>query len=546
MLEVGRSRRLEPSRKVCTGSPMWLPKGRPHRVAPYFSARFLVLCVLLLLTLIGSLLTACSDGQSATPTSGADSSRTTTAVGSTTAPAVTTSPATPGPANSTTVASATVSPTVSARGDIPDISPFGEYKPFEQIWKTDLPENSNAGVVGEADGLTFVKTRLGALYALDTKSGATVWKIAAPTVTGLASPLSPLALVTPGLVILGDLTAEKVTAYDSKSGQKRWEQSLTFDAANRDKGSRFIGGKIYNRTLVVGVSSKQDPYTLKNQTLSPEYLLIDGINLDSGHEVWSAITDPAPANRPNRRGDIVFTSKLVVVESPDLSDGAIEPETGKRGWRVVDLFLLRNEDNPDALYSLVPESGKLHHPVIALSDLDTGKLNWQKILPIQSVADPLVVVSPDQKSAYASVVASEKESYLFMIDLTTNQAMWKLDTSAYGVYDLRAFNEGVRLRNYGTKAGIAFFAKTDPNPAVWFAGGIQVDDVVTSSEGLYLTARDSKSGLFYFVGTDKGEVRFSSRLEISASVPTLGKDQIYVTTLDTNGKPIIYAFKRAS
>ncbi len=487
------------------------------------------------------LLTACADTPAKTPTPGVNSPATTTTAATTNA-----SPA--NPAQPTTGPAPAISPTAGPAmppGDFPAISPTGDYKPFALSWKIDLEDNTNAGIIGENSDMAFAKTRLGGLYALDNKSGAVVWKIAAPAqpLTGTVAPLPPLALVAPDLVVLGDPAAEKVTAYDAKSGQKHWDFDLKFNAPNRDKGSRFIGGKIYNRVLVVGVSSKQNPYSGQPQSANPEYLLIEGINLDTGKEVWSALTDPPlDPGRPIRFGDIVFASKLVLIESPDLTVGGIEAETGKRRWRVLDLFLLHN-DNPDQLYSLVPQAGKTHNPVLARSDIETGKLLWQKTLPLKSFNDPLIVVSPDEKAAYVSVIVSAKESYVIKVNLTTNVLEWQLNTSRYGTYDLKAFNSGVRLRNFGKISGMSLFNRDNPDPEVWFAGGLEVGDVVDTPDRIYLTARDDKGGLLYLLDNNTGEIPYAARTDLSASVPYAGQSLLYLTSLNGAGKAEIYAFK---
>ena len=533
-----------------------MPRLRSRQLLPTLLGLWLIGC---------QLLTACSDNQS---------SLSITTTPTTSSPATTPLPATPVPATSSNtpasnntpaatsgaVNPATATPggtpsitdTITAiaktRGDIPDISPYGSYQPFSQNWKVSLDATSAYAVIGEDSGLTFLKNAFGSLYALNSQTGATAWKITpTPAISGTVSSLPPVAVVAPGIVILGDQAADKVTAYDSKTGQKRWDFDLSFDAPERDSGARYLGAHVYGKVLVVGVSSKQNPYGQQTQTNNPEYLLIEGINLDTGKEVWSALTDPpTDPERPVRFGDMEFGTKYVLIESPDLTTGAIDAITGERKWRAVDLFLLGTTDpvQVDQVYSLVPDAGASHYPVLAHSDIETGKLLWQKNLPIAVINDPLITISPDGKTAYLSLIIPNSKSYIEKINLDTNVDEWQLETTRYGTYDMQAFNTGVRIRNFGASSGLAFIDKDVPNPELWFAGGVITGDLVDSKEGIYLTARDDKSGLLYLLDSNSGAVLSTSRTEVSASIPFVGQDQFYVAAQDSTGKPVIYAFKR--
>ncbi len=466
-------------------------------------------------------------------------------------PPVSTTAASPGsPAASVSAASTSPasSPPASSppnKDEIPVIGVGQEAsKPFSQVWKVELDEGNLPQVVGEAEGLIYVKTRQGGLYALDAKTGVVIWKQSPTSSTGPAALLAPIAVVGSGMVAIGDVAAEKVTAYDAKSGQKKWDYNLKFDAPNRDKGTRFLGGKFYENTLVVAVSSKQDPFNTQTQTKNPEYLLVVGIQVATGKEAWSAATDPYDPQNGGRVGNVIFGSKLVIIESPDLTVGALDGKDGTRRWRVVTLFLLRT-DNLDLLYSVVPEAGAIHSPRLRSTDPETGKLMWEKVLPVRVINDPPIVISPDEKSAYVTVLVKAGESYLFAVDLESNQVLWRYTTNTYGAYSLTALNNGVRLRNYGKVAGLVTFDRENPSPVRWAAGGLELLTDTEQPEGIYLTARNDKGGgLFYMLGSAKGEVRFASKTELAVNDPFFGTTQIYLTALDPAGKPLVYAFSR--
>jgi outer membrane protein assembly factor BamB len=471
---------------------------------------------------------------------------TTTGTGAATTPGTTTTNAsTPGASPAVPTTAQAVTLPLDAN-QVPVISPLQtNARPFTQNWQATLDAGGEAIIAGEADGLVFVKNRQGGLYALDTKSGATAWKIPAPPLAGPLPIFPPLAVVGPGTVALGDLAAEKVIAYDSRTGQKKWEADLKFSAPGRATGNRFIGGKFYDNTLVVAVSSKQDPFNQPAQTANPEYILANGFDVTTGKVVWSALTEPPSASGFGvRLGGVIFGSKNIYIESPDLSVGAIVGATGARLWQILNMLVLHSA-NPDLIYSVVPEAGTDHKPILRKNDNQTGKVMWERQLPVQTVGDPPLAVSPDEKTVYVSVVVSQTESYLFGIDLEKNEGIWRFSTKIFKDYVLTATNEGVRLRNFGKQAGIALFPRNTPLPARYAIGNIELGEEVTTPEGLYLTARDSRyPGLLYLVNPNQGEVLYTAKTGAISGEPWPGENQVYLATTDGAGKPVIQAFAR--
>ncbi len=515
---------------------------------------------------LGLLLTACADTSTATQAAPAAPSTAANTLSSSptaahTAAAVTpgAAPATPGsaatPGTSQTPAAGTAIPSPAPQppnqlpldnNGVPIISPNqASAKPFTQDWRTGLDTTSQVKVAAESGGMVFVNSRDGALFALNARTGAAAWKVPAPPLAGALPDFPPLVVAGPGLVALGDLFAEKISGYDTKTGQKKWDFDLKFNAPGRDPGSRFIGGKIYDNTLVVAVSSKQDPFDEQRQTNNPEYLSLTGIDLKTGKAVWSALTDPPSNNGFGvRLGGVIFGSKNLYVESPDLSIGAIEGATGARLWLILNTLVLRN-DNPDLLYTVVPEAGSEHYPILRKTDPQTGKVLWEKELPVTVIDDPLMAVSPDEKTVYVAVVLSATESYLYGIDLQNNVGLWHFNTTSFNEYTLTATNEGVMLRNYGNRAGVALLPRDKPIPAAWALGPIEFGAEIAEPEGLYLTATDARMpGLLYLVNPSQGSLLFSAKTEAISGEPLPGENQIYLAATDTAGKPFIYAFAR--
>lgn len=480
-----------------------------------------------------------------TPIAGSTSAAATPGTSAGTSPNASASPGT----TVTAAPSPTPEPPIAGPLDnngVPVISPKqANAKLFTQNWRVTLEGGSDPDLVGEADGMVFIKTRQGGLFALDAKTGAVAWKIPAPPIAGALPIFLPLAVAGPGIVALGDLAAEKISGYDTKTGQKKWDFDLRFSAPNRDPGNRFIGGKIYDQTLVVAVSSKQNPFEQASISANPEYLHLTGIDLNSGKLVWAALTDPpSPTGFGLRLGGVIFGSKNVYVESPDLSIGALIGSNGTRLWQLLNTLVLHN-DNPDLLYTVVPEAGAEHYPILRKNDPQTGKVLWELELPVTTIGDPPIAVSPDDKTAYVSAVISPTESYLYGIDLTKNEGLWRFNSSIFKDYVLTATNEGVRLRNFGNRAGIALFPRDKPIPATYALGPFQLADEVNAPEGLYLTTTDPRiPGLLYLVNPSQSDVLYAAKTEAISGEPLPGETQVYLAASDTAGKPVVYAFAR--
>jgi outer membrane protein assembly factor BamB len=511
---------------------------------------FVVAAALLL-----NLLAACGENSTSAPASATTNATTSAA---TTASLTTQPGTTPGvattAANPTSAATSAAAPAVTtsraynAAGLLRISEKMTDTQLFKQNWKTSIDDTSGALVVGEQDELVYLKNRQGALYALNKTTGALVWKYAAPPLVGVSSPIEPLAIVAPSAAVVGDMSAESLAALDPKTGQAKWQYNLKFDAPSRDLGSRFIGGRVYSTTLVVAVSSKQDPLNPDKQTKNPEYILLVGIDLNTGKEVWNALTDPVErdfaARVGERLGNVIFSSQYVIVEAPDLSVGAIDGATGNRKWLTANLFLLRSQD-VDRIYTGEPGGGQEHNPVVRRIDINTGRQIWEKKLPIKVFNDPLVAVSPDEKRIYLTASRQDKEVFLVAFDAEKNTILWQVLATRFGSLSMVATDDGLRFRNYGLNSGITYMGEVEPIPPVWVAGGAEFGEVVEEREGLYVTVKDRTNQTFLFL-IDKatGAILNGSKVDLTSGAPKTGASQVYVPSLDASGKVVVYAFAR--
>lgn len=508
---------------------------------------------LALLCLAGMLLTACGgDTPGATATAGATA-------GSSPSPAATSAPnistATPVQKATQTAASIpTATPAVREEApflppEVPLISPnMKEARQFTAKWKVQLEEVASSEVIGESGDLVFVKARSGALYALNKADGAIVWKHAAPPQAGTGSPIEPFAYVTSEVTVVGDVAAETLIGYETRTGQLKWTHNLKFDAPRRDIGNRFIGGRVYSNTVVVAVSSKQDPLNPQRQTINPEYVLLAGVDLTSGQPVWSYISTPSDNDQIYRPASVLFSSKMIVIEEPNFSVSAFEGANGYRRWLAPSMFILRT-GNLDALYSGNPGGDTQHDINIRKHDIETGKILWEKILPIQVINDPLVDISPDDSFIYLEAKVNGQDTALVTINLSSNVMVWNFKTTTLGNYTLNATNDGVRLRNYGAKSGVIYFDKNQPAP-LWFIGGIEFGEETAQKEGLYITGRQLVTNnqyniALFLVDLKDGQIKFADKLnDLPSASVYAGQDTIYLPTLNQTGKIVIYAYKR--
>lgn len=551
-------------------------------------------CTIIFLVIIALLLTACG-GPTPIPTQvPAPNSATFTASAQNPAPSLTPVPniptsSTPVPASASSVpASATAAQnqavataTLSGVPIGPPVPPTPNpaavpvlsaqqagATPLKQLWKAVLDESGPAELVGEADGLFFVKTVGGSLLAFNAKDGSPAWKQSGPLPTPIptatpsptpapsATPLpaeqqpparAPFSAIVTGTVIIGDPAAENIKAYDTKTGQKKWEASIRFEAPNRDPGTRFLPGAIYDDTVVVAVSTKVNPFAIR-PTSNPEYLRLMGFEIATGKPKWNFIPDPAKPDTDFRQGGIIYGSKSLVVEGPDLATFGLEPKSGAALWKAFGLYFIPSPD-PDVLYSLPPQpQDKPHNPVVQRIDITNGKLLWTKTLPITVNNDPPITFSPDEKTAYAAVFTSGQKSYLWTFNVTTGQVR-QSDTSAYGLYDMYPTNDGIYLIQSSARASGVLYIEVSKDRPTWALGGVVAllfaPQTTLEKDSFYLSFGDETgAGYLFSVNNKSGAVISTNRVILPTAPLYFSPAQKVVYLVGGETKPEIYAFAR--
>jgi alcohol dehydrogenase (cytochrome c) len=282
--------------------------------------------------------------------------------------------------------------------------------------KFDAPTSSRAMPVVK-DGLMFV-TAPPAVYALDPKTGATVWRYQAgggrgqgAAQAGFGSPAREGVAIGEGLVFVG-LSAASIIALNEKTGELVWNKYLGDNP--RDKGQTVSGAPLYAGGLVsVGLSADNgwrgqvvalDPKTGKEAW---RFFTIPGPG-EPGHETW-----PRGSDIWKRGGGAVWLAGTV---DPDLGTvyyvtGNGVPQLGGEGRAGDNLYLCS---------------------VVAL-DARTGKLKWHYQVIRHDVWEADIAISPVLYDTQVDgrprkgIAAMRADGYLFMLDRETGKPLMKVE-----------------------------------------------------------------------------------------------------------------------
>jgi PQQ-dependent dehydrogenase (methanol/ethanol family) len=262
-------------------------------------------------------------------------------------------------------------------------------------------------------GLMFL-TAPPAVYALDTRTGKTVWRFQGGAQAGMGSPAREGVAVGDGLVFVG-LSDARVIALREKTGELVWN-TYVGDAA-RDKGQVASGAPLYAGGLVsIGLSA--------DNGWRGQVVALDG---KTGREAWRFFVVPAPGepgaetwpkNSPiwQRGGGAVW---LAGAADPDL--GLVYYVTGNG------VPQLAGDDRPgDNLYLC---------SVVAL-DMKTGRLRWHYQVIRHDIWEGDISISPLLYDAQVdgkvrkAIASMRADGYLFMLDRETGRPLGRIEDRA--------------------------------------------------------------------------------------------------------------------
>jgi quinohemoprotein ethanol dehydrogenase len=282
--------------------------------------------------------------------------------------------------------------------------------------KFDQPASSRAMAV-EKDELLFV-TAPPSVYALNARTGATVWRFqggggrgqAAAARPGLGSPAREGVAVAEGMVFVG-LSDARAVALNARTGDLVWNQYIGDNP--RDKGQVISGAPLYSAGLVSFGLSADNGWRGQVVALDPKtgkeawrFFAIPGPG-EKGHETW-------PQNESWKRGGGAVW--LVGTADPELGavyyvTGNGVPQLGGEGRAGDNLYLCS---------------------VVAL-DAQTGKLRWHYQVIHHDIWEGDISIAPVLYEAQIDgrprkgIAAMRADGYLFMLDRETGKPLMKVE-----------------------------------------------------------------------------------------------------------------------
>jgi quinohemoprotein ethanol dehydrogenase len=281
--------------------------------------------------------------------------------------------------------------------------------------KFDQVASSRAMAV-EKDGLLFV-TAPPSVYALNAKTGATVWRFQggggrgqAAAQPGLGSPAREGVAVAEGMVFVG-LSDARAIALNAKTGDLVWNQYIGDNP--RDKGQVISGAPLYAGGLVSFGLSADNGWRGQVVALDPKtgkeawrFFAIPGPG-EKGHETW-------PQNESWKRGGGAVW--LVGTADPELGavyyvTGNGVPQLGGEGRAGDNLYLCS---------------------VVAL-DAKTGELRWHYQVIHHDIWEGDISIAPVLYDAQIDgrprkgIAAMRADGYLFMLDRETGKPLMKVE-----------------------------------------------------------------------------------------------------------------------
>ena len=279
----------------------------------------------------------------------------------------------------------------------------------------DAPASSRAMPVVK-DGLMFF-TAPPFVYALDAKTGKTVWRYGARPAPGVArggapasSPAREGVAVAEGLVFVG-MSDARVVALREKTGELAWNQYVGDNP--RDKGQVISGAPLYAAGLVSFGLSADNGWRGQIVALDPKtgkeawrFFSVPGVG-ETGHDTW-------PATDTWKRGG----GAVWLVGTDDPTSGSIYYVTGNG------VPQLGGENRAgDNLYLC---------SVVAL-DAKTGKLKWHYQVIHHDIWEGDISSSPVLYDAQIDgrprkgIAAIRADGYLFMLDRETGKPFMKVE-----------------------------------------------------------------------------------------------------------------------
>jgi PQQ-dependent dehydrogenase (methanol/ethanol family) len=294
------------------------------------------------------------------------------------------------------------------------------------VWtKTLGPGVSMEGTPIVAGGVMFVTTGKNAVFALDAKSGKTLWSYAYP-LPASALPEACCNSDNRGVtlindeVIFGTIDAHLV-ALDMKTGKVRWNVKV----AHNPNGYAITSPPLPVKNMVItGVGGGE----------YPTRGFIAAYDAANGKQLWKQYTIPGPDDEGSDTWKIAGTATRG--GGPTWLPGTYDPKSDTLYWGT---------GNPNPDFDALGTSGDLLYTsgLLAL-DPNTGAKKWfyqftpHNIWDYDGVNEPMLVDVPIDGATVHAIAHADRNGYLYLLNRDTGKLIYAepfLDKVTWGKVD---------------------------------------------------------------------------------------------------------------
>ncbi|HTL95936.1 MAG TPA: PQQ-binding-like beta-propeller repeat protein [Gemmatimonadaceae bacterium] len=285
------------------------------------------------------------------------------------------------------------------------------------------------------DSVMYFTTALNNVFAVDARSGKTLWHYAYPyaghTVVDCCSTNNKGVAVYGGRVFMATIDA-RLVALDASNGHPIW----TVQVGDNEAGYHMTGAPtVVDGLVITGVSGGEQGCRC----------YVDAYDAGDGHRVWRWYTVPSPAeggwwgkwraaddwgmsfarDLPSEHADSAkYADAWRHGGAPMWQHPAYDPETGL-------LFLDIGNPAPDIDASVRPGDNLYSDCIVAL-DMKTGKLRWyfqeisHDVWDYDATTPPVLVDVADSSGHTTKAVAEAgKDGYVYVLDRATGAPIRK-------------------------------------------------------------------------------------------------------------------------
>jgi alcohol dehydrogenase (cytochrome c) len=311
------------------------------------------------------------------------------------------------------------------------------YSPLSQIdtsnasglglaWKKSLgAPTSMEGTPIVSNGVEYVTTGKSAIFALDAKTGKTIWSYVYPLpVSSYAKACCNIdnrgVTLTGDKLVFGTLDAHLV-ALDAKTGKLLWNVTV---ANNADAYSITSPPLPVKNLVLTGVGGGE----------YPTRGFVAAYNADTGKLVWKHYTIPAKGEPGYETWEVPGGAERG--GAPTWLPGTYDPSRNTVYWGT---------GNPNPDWDAPGIKGKLLYASSTLAlDADTGKMKWyyqytpHNIWDYDSVSEAMLVTVPVNGVETDAIAHADRNGYFYVLNRDTGKLIYAvpfLDKVTWGKVD---------------------------------------------------------------------------------------------------------------